>query len=187
MAFATFRKAKNHKGTHYGPGGRYEIHSAATAAELHALARNGDESIRCFQDSAPAWARKIVSDITYYYNVAPHIKMLVSVNARLPFHIAVGILPRLGEVNSQIMSASHCDWLISDGTENLERFVQLFGRPEDRTVLDGPPQNYYLEFGYRPEAFEVAQLITHEVIERAVINLCNYLVSFDRLVDPIRN
>jgi hypothetical protein len=174
MAFITLRRSKTVRGTLYAAGGRYEVKEAATLAELFALRDEG--SLRCFADSAPVWARQVVRDVTHYYNVAPHIESLVSVNARLPFESASIVLPSLANVNAETMRGDHCDWLLSDGTETLERFVQLFGAPAERKITDGPAQNYYLEFlfssGNQPEPDEV---------QRRLHDLFGYLVSVGRL------
>ena len=71
----------------------------------------------------------------------------------------------------------------SDDTENLERFVQLFGRPAERRIEEGPARNYYLEFGYSADAFapDLAQKLTVETIERGGVEFISYLVSLDRL------
>ena len=177
MAFVTMRKSKSYKGTLYAGGGRHEIKEAATAAELHALARNGDGAVRAFQDSAPVWARKVVRVVTYYYNVAPHIKLLVSINVRLSYELATVVLGRIDELNAELMLANWTIWLHSDGTETLDRFVQLFGKDaEARKPIPGTPQNYYLEFAYSAEHSAIV-----ETIERGVVELFGYLVSLDRL------
>lgn len=174
MAFVTLRKPKIVRGTNYGAGARYEIKDAATLAELFALRDDG--SLRCFADMAPAWARAIVRDVTHYYNVAPHIKLLVSINARLSFEHACMVINSLRVANDGMMHADHCEWLLSDGTENLERLVQLFGAPTDRRVKDGPPQNYYLEFAYSSLTAPEDETLQHRLRD-----LFTWLMSVGRL------
>lgn len=174
MPFVTMKTSKLVRGTLYAAGGRYEIKNAATLAELWALRDEG--SIRTFSDTAPTFIRSIVSDVTYYFNVSPYVNLLVSVNARMSAALANIVLVRLADVNQNSLRSTHCDWLVSDGTENLERYVQLFGAPKRRKISDQFQQFYFLEFG-----FDSANVPADDVLEKRVRDLCGYLVSLHRL------